>query len=146
MKLRSIEQIIHKKLMNGGGKYGHERMGLLFFPILYLIPYILYYSTPMSIFHFKSFSVRHDRSTMKVGTDAVLLGAWINVDRAKRILDIGTGSGVIAVMIAQRTSDDVLVDAIDYNEEHYAQATENFAASPWSQKLKAHLSSVQLNT
>jgi tRNA1Val (adenine37-N6)-methyltransferase len=80
---------------------------------------------------------------MKVGTDAVLLGAWINVDRAKRILDIGTGSGVIAVMIAQRTSDDVLVDAIDYNEEDYAQATENFAASPWSQKLKAHLSSVQ---
>ena len=52
-------------------------------------------------FHFKQFSVRHDRCSMKVGTDGVLLGAWADVTGAKNILDIGTGSGVIAIMLAQ---------------------------------------------
>lgn len=80
---------------------------------------------------------------MKVGTDGVLLGAWTEVDSAKRVLDIGTGSGVIALMMAQRTSNDAFVDAIDIAEEDYTQALENFLSSPWSKKLKAYLSPVQ---
>ena len=62
-------------------------------------------------FKFKQFTVFHDRSSLKVGTDAVLLGAWAEVSEAKRILDIGTGSGVIALMLAQRSN--AQIDAID---------------------------------
>lgn len=95
------------------------------------------------MFRFKLFSVRHDRSTMKVGTDAVLLGAWVQINHVKRILDIGTGSGVIALMIAQRTTDDALIDAIDHAEDDLAEARENFLSSLWSERLRAHLATVQ---
>jgi tRNA1Val (adenine37-N6)-methyltransferase len=80
---------------------------------------------------------------MKVGTDAVLLGAWVNINKVKRILDIGTGSGIIALMIAQRTKNDVTIDAIDSVEEDYTQAIENFSSCSWNKKLKAHLCPVQ---
>jgi tRNA1Val (adenine37-N6)-methyltransferase len=56
-------------------------------------------------FQFKQFAVYHNRCAMKVGTDGVLLGAWADVGRAKSVLDIGTGSGVIALMVAQRCRD-----------------------------------------
>jgi len=85
-------------------------------------------------FKFKQFIVYHDRSSLKVGTDAVLLGAWADVTGAKKILDIGTGSGVIALMLAQRSS--AQIDAIDIDEESFKQAKENFIGSPWSDRLR----------
>lgn len=88
------------------------------------------------IFHFKQFSVKHDRCAHKVGTDGVLLGAWADVLHANRILDIGTGSGVIALMMAQRSSPHTTIDAIDISEEDCKQARENMADSPWPNKIK----------
>lgn len=92
------------------------------------------------IFCFKQFSVRHDRCAMKVGTDGVLLGAWGSVE-GKRILDIGTGTGLIALMAAQRNSEaDVL--GIDIDESAVAQAIENVAESPFSRQIECILQDV----
>ena len=92
------------------------------------------------IFCFKQFSVRHDRCAMKVGTDGVLLGAWGSVD-GKRILDIGTGTGLIALMAAQRNPEaDVL--GIDIDESAVAQASENVAESPFSRRIECILKDV----
>ena len=90
-------------------------------------------------FRFKQFFVRHDRCAMKVGTDGVLLGAWIptnplTTNPLTRILDIGTGSGLIALMLAQRCPE-AQIDAIDIDPDAVAQARENFASSPWSSRL-----------
>ncbi len=93
-------------------------------------------------FKFKQFTVYHDRSSLKVGTDAVLLGAWADITDAKRILDIGTGSGVIALMLAQRSA--AHIDAIDIDEESFKQASENFLASLWSERLKAYNISLKI--
>ncbi|HEX5172182.1 MAG TPA: methyltransferase [Cyclobacteriaceae bacterium] len=90
------------------------------------------------VFHFKKFSVHHDRSSMKVGTDGVLLGAWVDVSNCKNVLDIGMGSGLIALMLAQRTPDHVTIDGIDILQEDFQQASANFLASPWKDKLTAH--------
>jgi len=87
-------------------------------------------------FSFKQFTLQHDRCTMKVGTDAVLLGAWANVSGVRRILDIGTGSGVIALMLAQRTPEDVRIDAVETSESDACQAAENVIQSPWPNKIK----------
>lgn len=93
-------------------------------------------------FHFKQFSVRHDRCTMKVGTDAVLLGSWATVDKAKRILDIGTGSGVIALIVAQRKSD-AQIDAVEIETQNVEQARENVLNSPWAENISVHNISIQ---
>lgn len=84
-------------------------------------------------FSFKRFTVRHDRCAMKVGTDGVLLGAWADVAGARRILDIGTGCGLIALMLAQRSR--ARVTAIDIDEAAAEQARENAAASPWAERI-----------
>ncbi|WP_380183542.1 tRNA1(Val) (adenine(37)-N6)-methyltransferase [Kalamiella sp. sgz302252] len=86
-------------------------------------------------FTFKQFFVAHDRCAMKVGTDGVLLGAWAPVAEATRALDIGTGSGLIALMLAQRTGANVAVDAVELDEQAAAQAQENAAASPWAERI-----------
>jgi len=93
-------------------------------------------------FHFKQFSVRHDRSGMKVGTDGVLLGAWANVADAKTILDIGTGTGVIALMLAQRT-DSAKIHAIEIHEDAFRDALENFTVSKWKDRLILHSGAIQ---
>jgi tRNA1Val (adenine37-N6)-methyltransferase len=88
------------------------------------------------IFNFKKFSVKHDRCTHKVGTDAVLLGAWTDIHNANRILDVGTGSGVIALMLAQRTQQETVIDGIDISIKDCEQATENIHDSPWPRKIR----------
>lgn len=94
-------------------------------------------------FDFKQFTVYHDQSTMKVGTDAVLLGAWTNLNQAKRILDIGTGSGVIALMLAQRSSPEAKVVGIEISAADFKQAKENVSQSPWPNKIQIYQTSLQ---
>lgn len=90
-------------------------------------------------FKFKQFTVHHDLCAMKVGTDGVLLGAWANAGNPRQILDIGTGSGLIALMLAQRFGADI--KAIDIDENAFRQAKINFENSSWKDKLKAeHIS------
>ena len=88
------------------------------------------------VFKFKQFAVVNDRSAMKVGTDGVLLGAWCPVDGAQRVLDVGTGCGVIALMVAQRNPTAV-IDAIDIDHDAIEEATVNLGHSPWSERLTA---------
>jgi tRNA1Val (adenine37-N6)-methyltransferase len=89
----------------------------------------------MSKFSFKQFYVEQDRCAMKVGTDGVLLGAWCPIDNNPfSILDIGTGTGIIALMLAQRSHADQ-IDALEIDEDAYEQAVENFENSPWSDRL-----------
>lgn len=70
---------------------------------------------------------------MKVGTDGVLLGAWARVEHCKRILDMGTGTGLVALMAAQRSGADIV--AIDLDADAVAQASENVVASPWKERI-----------
>lgn len=86
-------------------------------------------------FHFRHFSLMHHRSTMKVGTDAVLLGAWITPWEAVEILDVGTGSGILALMLAQRSA--ARIEAIDIDQHSVEEASFNFACSQWNNRLKA---------
>ena len=89
----------------------------------------------MSIFQFKQFAVSQDQCAMKIGTDGVLLGAWVPIDTSPNsILDIGTGTGIIALMLAQRC-DAQQIDALEIDENAYEQAVDNFESSPWSDRL-----------
>ena len=97
---------------------------------------------PNSWFKFKQFTVWQDIAAMKVGTDGVLLGAWANADHATRVLDLGTGTGLIALMIAQRFQMP-RIHAIDVDPDAIQQATENFKRSSWSDRLSAQSISFQ---
>lgn len=95
-------------------------------------------------FTFKQFFVAHDRCEMKVGTDSILLGAWADVsDITGKILDIGSGSGLLALMLAQRTTDSVQIDAVELDDNAALQATENFALSPWAGRVALHHCALQ---
>lgn len=94
-------------------------------------------------FTFKQFFVAHDRCAMKVGTDGILLGAWAPVAKAQRVLDIGTGSGLLTLMLAQRTPDAVTLDAVELDPEAAAQARENADASPWAKRITVHSADIQ---
>ncbi len=87
-------------------------------------------------FSFRQFTIAQDRCAMKVGTDGVLLGAWAEVGSARKILDVGTGTGVIAIMLAQRNAQ-AEVHAVEIDAEAFSQATENMHNSPWSNRLFA---------
>lgn len=99
------------------------------------------------MFQFKQFTIHQDRTAMKVGTDGVLLGAWAPIaPNASRLLDIGTGTGLIALMIAQRlqNADDKLeIDAIDIDQSSIEQAAENIANSPFARYITTHHTSLQ---
>ncbi len=97
---------------------------------------------PQNIFRFKQFTVAHDKCAMKVNTDGVLLGAWQDVSEAQNILDIGTGSGVIALMMAQKNKH-AIIDAIDIDKGAFDQATQNFKDSVWRDRLSAFHDAVQ---
>jgi len=93
-------------------------------------------------FQFKQFSIAHDRCAMKVGTDGVLLGAWAEVPKQGRVLDVGTGTGLIALMVAQRFLA-VHVKGIDIDESAVEQARENVASSPFASRVEICLQSFQ---
>ena len=96
----------------------------------------------MGGFRFKQFAVEQDDVAMKVGTDGVLLGAWASCDGAKRILDIGTGTGVIALMLAQRNIE-APIQAVEIDETATKRARSNFDMSPWAARLDVECCAVQ---
>lgn len=85
-------------------------------------------------FHFKHFSLYHHRSTMKVGTDAILLGRWTEVKPTDVVLDIGTGCGLLPLMLSQKGVSHV--DALDIDKASIEEAAINFEASQWRETLK----------
>lgn len=96
-----------------------------------------------SLFRFKRFSVEQSNVAMKVGTDGVLLGAWVAFGGGeRRVLDIGTGTGVIALMAAQRSNAEYIA-GIDIDKAAAKRAAANFADSPWCGRLHAFLSPIQ---
>ncbi|MGB3948558.1 MAG: methyltransferase, partial [Bacteroidia bacterium] len=92
-------------------------------------------------FVFKQFKIHQDKCAMKVGTDAVLLGAWVNTANAKYILDIGTGTGIISLMLAQKS--EAIIDAIDIDSNAFEQVKENINASKWLDRIHPHHISLQ---
>jgi tRNA1Val (adenine37-N6)-methyltransferase len=94
-------------------------------------------------FQFKEFSVQQDKCAMKIGTDGVLLGAWVSIiDDPYSILDIGSGTGIIALQLAQRSNAHT-IDAVELDDDAYEQCTENFEASPWCDRLFCYHASIQ---
>ena len=91
-------------------------------------------------FHFKHFSLFHHRSTMKVGTDAILLGRWVEVEPTDVVLDIGTGCGLLPLMLSQKGV--AQVDAVDIDMASFEEATVNFEASRWREHLKAYCADI----
>lgn len=92
-------------------------------------------------FVFKQFTILQDKCAMKVGTDAVLLGSWVTTPGVKKILDIGTGTGIIALMLAQKSS--ATIDAIDIDENAYLQALQNVNNCKWNERIHVHHTSLQ---
>lgn len=94
-------------------------------------------------FIFKRFTVNQDRCAMKIGTDSVLLGAWTSLkNNPFSILDIGAGTGILALILAQRSQAD-LIDAIEIDDGAYEQCVENFENAPWSDRLFCYHASLE---
>ena len=96
----------------------------------------------MSAFRFKQFEIKHDKSTFKVGTDAVLLGAWTPIPSpCTHILDVGCGCGIIALMLAQRSNAQIL--GVDIDENSVKEAVENAKNTTWKDRIKFVNQSIQ---
>lgn len=88
-------------------------------------------------FQCRQFYLKDDRCAMKVSTDSLLLGSWVAAEpTASRILDVGTGCGILALMMAQRTSEQAQIQAIEIDSKAFQQAQDNIAASPWPEKVQ----------
>jgi tRNA1Val (adenine37-N6)-methyltransferase len=96
----------------------------------------------MTVFRFKQFAVKQTDSAMKVGTDSVLLGSLVKAKYPKRILDMGTGTGLLALMMAQRFNE-ALIDAVEIEEKAFAEATYNATQSVFANRIKVVHQSVQ---
>lgn len=96
-----------------------------------------------SYFEFKQFRVEQSGSAMKVGTDGVLIGAWARFEGNKQILDLGTGTGVIALMAAQRSCGQARIVAIDIDPDSASQAASNAALSRWSESIEVRCTALQ---
>ncbi len=94
-----------------------------------------------SWFRFKQFTIRQNRCGFKVGTDGVLLGAWADISGVRTILDIGTGTGLLALMLAQRSG--ARITAIEIDRPSYEEAGQNVAESPWSNRITVTHCSLQ---
>ncbi len=97
----------------------------------------------MSSFHFKQFTVEQDNCAMKIGTDGVLLGAWVSIkNNPFSILDIGAGTGIIALQLAQRSNAE-MIDAVEIDKKAYEQCVDNFENSPWGDRLFCYHASLE---
>jgi tRNA1Val (adenine37-N6)-methyltransferase len=94
-------------------------------------------------FRFKKFTIEHDACAMKVGTDSILLGSWVQTNSAQHILDIGTGSGLLAIMLAQKSQHTCLIDGIDIDLAAIEQAKNNGKNCPWAVRLSFQNTSLQ---
>lgn len=93
------------------------------------------------MFRFKHFGLSDENATMKTGTDAVLLGSWADIEGCNTMLEVGTGSGIIALMLAQRSK--AVIDAIEVDEPSVLLARYNIQQSPWPDRIKVHHGSFQ---
>lgn len=94
-------------------------------------------------FQFKQFTVEQNRCAMKIGTDSILLGAWVSLETTpSSILDIGAGTGIIALQLAQR-SDAEMIDALEIDQDAYEQCVDNFENSPWGDRLFCYHASLE---
>jgi tRNA1Val (adenine37-N6)-methyltransferase len=97
----------------------------------------------MKPFQFKQFTIHQDKTAMKIGTDGVLLGAWVKIfEDSNSILDIGTGTGLIALQMAQR-SNCQLIDALEIEPHAFEQSVLNFENSDWGDRLYSYHSSLE---
>ena len=96
----------------------------------------------MSTFQFKEFTIQQEKAAMKVGTDSILLGSWVDIGEADRILDIGAGTGLLSLMTAQR-SNAMTIDAVEIDAAAHEEAVTNFENSPWADRLFCYHSSIQ---
>lgn len=94
-------------------------------------------------FQFKQFFVAHDRCAMKVGTDSILLGSWTSIGSAKRLLDVGSGSGLLTLMMAQRAEAEAQLVGIEMDLDACRQARQNAAASPWHTRIAFYQMPIQ---
>lgn len=95
------------------------------------------------MFRFKQFAVDQSQCGMKVGTDGVLLGAWADINSSQSILDIGTGSGLLVLMLAQRSPNSVKLTGVEIDAPAFWQAKDNFNLSPWGDRISLMQGSIQ---